>query len=165
MSKKVFTAAALTLAAAAAMATVTFDAASGTGFVGKGDVQLAFGWNNAALQANAGGLTFSYDAVETYDAECYWETQTGKGKVVVHDITVPRHTAIKGAVAHEARTHKQIDGFKLTGYAGAPVVNGVVPTIGAVCPGNNNGTVIAVTLVGSTSSLSVVYNGVSKPLQ
>ena len=31
----------------AALATVTFDPATGIGFVGKGDVQLAFGWNNA----------------------------------------------------------------------------------------------------------------------
>jgi len=27
------------------VAAVTFDASNGTGFVGKGDVQLAFGWN------------------------------------------------------------------------------------------------------------------------
>jgi hypothetical protein len=39
--------------ATAALAAVTFDVNTGFGFVGKGDVQLAFGWNNKALQTNA----------------------------------------------------------------------------------------------------------------
>lgn len=42
-----------------ALATVTFDPGTGTGFVGKGDVQNAFGWNNAQL------LVTSTDAVPT----------------------------------------------------------------------------------------------------
>jgi hypothetical protein len=32
---------------------VTFNETNGTGFVGKGDVQVAFGWNNKQLQTNA----------------------------------------------------------------------------------------------------------------
>jgi hypothetical protein len=43
----------------AASASVTVNS-NGTGFVGKGNVQTAFGWNNAALQANASGTTFSF---------------------------------------------------------------------------------------------------------
>ncbi|WP_028050393.1 hypothetical protein [Cellulomonas sp. URHD0024] len=42
--------------AGAAQASV---ASSGTGFVGKGDVQSALGWNNAKLQDNAEKLTFT----------------------------------------------------------------------------------------------------------
>lgn len=30
----------------------------GTGFVGKGDVQSVYGWNDADMQANAGSVTF-----------------------------------------------------------------------------------------------------------
>ncbi|MGY4645795.1 hypothetical protein [Cellulomonas sp. URHB0016] len=45
--------------AGAAQASVTLDAASGAGFVGKGDVQTALGWNNAVLQKNAESLTFT----------------------------------------------------------------------------------------------------------
>jgi hypothetical protein len=37
--------------AGAAFAAITFNPDDGTGFVGKGDVQEAFGWNNHALQA------------------------------------------------------------------------------------------------------------------
>lgn len=50
---------AVSLAAAPAMAAVTFDPATGKGFVGKGDVQLALGWNNSQLQQNAGSLLFT----------------------------------------------------------------------------------------------------------
>lgn len=57
--------AAVILTASAAGAAVTFDPATGTGFIGKGDVQTALGWNNKALQtaeAN-GGIAFTYKAV------------------------------------------------------------------------------------------------------
>jgi hypothetical protein len=50
----------LAIIPAAASASVTYDAATGKGFVGKGDVQTAYGWNNAALQANAAGVTFAF---------------------------------------------------------------------------------------------------------
>lgn len=43
---------------ATATASVTLNS-DGSGFVGKGDVQAAFGWTNAKLQQNAGGVTFS----------------------------------------------------------------------------------------------------------
>ncbi|MEV7181816.1 hypothetical protein, partial [Kitasatospora sp. NPDC093679] len=42
--------AAIALGATPASAAAGFDAATGTGFVGKGDVQTALGYNNAALQ-------------------------------------------------------------------------------------------------------------------
>ena len=46
--------------APAANAAVTFNETTGTGFVGKGDVQVAFGWNNKQLQTNATGVSFSF---------------------------------------------------------------------------------------------------------
>jgi len=46
--------------APAASAGVTFNETNGTGFVGKGDVQVAFGWNNKQLQTNATGVSFSF---------------------------------------------------------------------------------------------------------
>jgi opacity protein-like surface antigen len=56
--KKMLLAAGIALAtiSTAAVAAVTFDPATGTGFVGKGDIQLAFGWNNKAAQDNATAL-------------------------------------------------------------------------------------------------------------
>ena len=52
--------------ASAAQASVTIDA-DGKGFVGKGDVQTALGYNNSQMQANAGSLRFttSQDATQT----------------------------------------------------------------------------------------------------
>ena len=49
----------LALTIPAAHAAVTFDLATGTGFVGKGDVQTALGYNNAQLQKNASTLVFT----------------------------------------------------------------------------------------------------------
>jgi hypothetical protein len=45
-------------AGSAAHASATIDSA-GKGFVGKGDVQTAFGWNNQKVQQNANSLAFS----------------------------------------------------------------------------------------------------------
>lgn len=42
-----------------AAAAVTYDPATGHGFVGKGEVQIAYGWNNSALQKNAKDVTFT----------------------------------------------------------------------------------------------------------
>ena len=46
------------LASAGPASAYTMDAA-GQGFVGKGEVQSAFGWNNAKMQANQNGVTFT----------------------------------------------------------------------------------------------------------
>ena len=151
-------------ASAAALATVTFDSTTGTGFVGKGDVQLAFGWNNATLQKNASGVTFTYNAVDTYDAECYWETETGNGKIIVHDITVPKHTSVNATIAYDPRVRNQITGFNLKGF-GTTVTDGTVPVVGDACPGNNPGTIIGVTLTSSTGGLYVNYGTTSVLLQ
>ena len=52
--------------ASAAQAAVTIDDA-GKGFIGKGDVQTALGYNNTQMQANASKLKFttSQDATQT----------------------------------------------------------------------------------------------------
>ena len=47
-----------------AAAEVRLDPEAGTGFVGKGDVQDAFVWNDAALQQNALFVGFFYIATE-----------------------------------------------------------------------------------------------------
>jgi len=170
--KKILLAAAAATAfmSTAAVAIVTFDAESGTGFVGKGDVQLAFGWNNQRLQQNAGGVTFTYQAQDTYDVECYWETTTGNGRIVIHDIIVPRHVSVNASIAYEARKNSNglngpITGFNLNGF-GSIVSQGTVPEVGGSCPGQSQvATIIAVTETGSTGGLYVNYNGNSVLLQ
>jgi len=58
---------------AVALASVEWSPESG-GFVGKGDVQSAFGWNNATMQTNAAGVTFVYEVTGRYAFECEWWT-------------------------------------------------------------------------------------------
>jgi hypothetical protein len=148
-------AAALAVVSTAAFASVTFDSNTGLGFAGKGDVQIALGGlNNAQIQAQARSLAFSFNSVDAYDAECYWETVTGKGSVIVHDITVPKHQSVSADVAYDARSRNQVTGFNLKGL-GNVVTDGSVPQVGGACPGNNPGTVINVTQTGSTGGLYV----------
>ena len=159
---KLLTGLAAAAAATAAIATVTFNFTTGVGFVGKGDVQTAFVWNNATLQKNASGVSFAYKASDVYDVECYWETTTGNGKIIVHDITIPKHRNINATIAYDARTHKQIDGFNLTGFNGGEIDDKPVPQVGDSCPGNNPGTIINVTLVSSNvGGLYVTYGTTS----
>lgn len=154
-----------TIAAAAAtvaLATVTFNFSTGVGFVGKGDVQTAFGWNNAVAQNNALALSFAYKANDVYDVECYWTTTTGSGKIIVHDITIPKHRNINDTVAYDARSNKQINGFNLTGFNGGVINDKPIPQVGDSCPGGNPGTVIAVTLISSdVGGLYVTYGTTS----
>jgi hypothetical protein len=74
---------------AAVMAAVVFNPATGEGFVGKGDVQSAFGWNNARLQSNAGGVTFTFGAEVEQSVVCQHETGSQ---------TLTRHGTRSGSV-------------------------------------------------------------------
>lgn len=170
MKKLLLAVAATALVSSAAFATVTFDTNSGTGFVGKGDVQLAFGWNNQALQRNAAGVTFTYDSTDLYSVECEWDTTTGNGGTVHHDITVPRHTSVNSTIAYDPRKNSNglngpITGFFLNGF-GSSTTEGTVPVVGGNCPGNSNIALItSVTLVESSGGgLMVNYGGNSVPL-
>lgn len=155
-------------ASAVAFASVTFDPATGTGFVGKGDVQLAFGWNNQALQQNASGLTFSYLAEEHYKFDCTFTVEVGKDKVrEPRTQNRGKESSVDANVAFDARRSNQITGFNLTGF-GAVTTTGEAPENGGSCPGGqfNDGVISNVELVSSTGGgLRVLSNGISVPLQ
>lgn len=144
---------------------VSFNSADGTGFVGKGDVQTAFGWNNATLQNNADGVSFSYNATQTYAATCTWITGEGTKGEKTHNVDHNKTAEINSDISYDARKHQQIDGFILTGF-GTVSESGEVPEVGAPCPGNpgTDGVWTAVTLTGSSGGLYVNYDGQSKPL-
>ncbi len=93
------TAGALFVAAVPASATVVFDADKQTGFVGKGDVQLAFEWNNKQLQANAADGTFRYSATDVYKAVCIFTTGEGRNGEQVHNPTRTRTVGVGGDIA------------------------------------------------------------------
>lgn len=168
MRKNILTGAAATAFAATlalatpATAAVTFDPATGSGFVGKGDVQLAMTWNNQQLQKNASGITFSYESEEDYSAECEWVTGEGTRGKKTHKVSHKQSTSVVNAVAYDARVKNQITGFNLKGF-GVSSSSGSVPVVGGACPGNagHGGTWSSVELTGSSSGLYVSYSGVS----
>jgi hypothetical protein len=165
-------AAALVLSTAApALAAVTFDSATGTGFVGKGDVQLAFAWKNSTLQTNAKDVSFSYEAVDAYEAVCTFITGDGTRGEKVHNVDHKTKSGVKAALSGDPRQTKgqnQFTGFNLSGFDGEPqTVGGEVPVEGGPCPGNagHDGTWTSVTWVSGTGGLYATFGSVSHLLQ
>jgi hypothetical protein len=154
--------------AGAALADVTFDPATGMGFVGKGDVQSAFGWNNATLQANADYLTFTYKSVQEYEAVCTWTTGEGTKGEQTHNVTHTRETGIDSDLSYEVRKVVQVSGFFLEGFASGTSATGSVPVVGGACPGNqgHDGVWTSVTAVGEgdSTSLTVSFGGDTRVL-
>jgi hypothetical protein len=166
MRRSILAAAAATVfVSSAALAAVTFDFSTGMGFVGKGDVQTAFGWNNAQLQGNAAGVSFFVDDTATYSAVCTFVTGEGTPGEKTHDVTIPRHVSVNSDVQYDARTHRQIDGFELTGY-GDEDSSGDIPVVGQTCVAQDsngiaqNGTWSSVTLISASGGgLYVSFGG------
>jgi hypothetical protein len=157
------------LLVAVALATVTFDPATGIGFVGKGDIQIAYGWNNAQLQANAAGLSFTWVGTATYDATCEFTNLQGNPKEsVTHTAIHTTTTAVNDTIAYESRKNSQgaITGFNLTGFGTVSESGDPIPSVGDYCPGGNvgDGRYISVVKTSDTFALNAVYDGIVKQL-
>lgn len=96
-----------------AYAAVTFNPETGEGFVGKGDVQTFFGWNNKQLQDNAKNIQFRA-IVETVNE---WTCDRDAGPQ-----TQERNNEVSSqqVVTTVAREKNQVTGFNLEGYSGTP---------------------------------------------
>ena len=171
MNKMLLAAVAATaMISSAALASVTYDD-NGFGFVGKGDVQLAFGWNNKAAQTNANAVAFSFEAQESYAVTCEWETVTGgrNSKIIEHAVTNHRSSSLSSIVAYDARLKNQYTGYNLNGVTSSVVTGTATPEIGDACaqgggladpdPAPNDAVVTAVELESSTGGLYVTFNG------
>jgi hypothetical protein len=163
--KTLFRASALAaaLVAVPAFAAVTFNPEDGTGFVGKGDVQVAFTWNNKQLQENANGVSFSYDTIDSYSAVCTWTTGEGTPGEQTHNVSHKFSSAVLSALDADPRQvkgQKQFTGFILSGF-GATSETGSAPVVGGPCMGNqgHGGVWTSVTPNGSTGGLWVHHNG------
>ena len=122
----------LTLAAIAALATVSTAAlaavnvdSGGNGFVGKGDVQLAFGWNNKAAQTNAESVVFAYVEREEYEVYCQQTVGPAKNPRTFYN-SFDRKRKITSVVQYDARLKNQYTGYLLQGFSettatGAPL--------------------------------------------
>jgi hypothetical protein len=151
---------------AAVLAAVTFDPATGKGFVGKGDVQLAFGWSNAQLQANAKNVAFTFSQHEQYTGTCTFSVETGgvrNRQIRSVASTRVKNVNISGDVAYDLRMRNQITGFSLTGYQNNVTVTGAALQNGDPCEGGNvgDGVISDVVQTGYQAALNAVYNGTS----
>ena len=154
-----------------AVAIVTFDAATGTGFVGKGDVQTPFNLNNTQLQnlltscpntdAGTCPLSFQFSSTAHYLATCTWTTgENSPNGAKVHNIDLNRVAGVRGTLAYDVRRATQATGFNLTGYDGTGQTFGTVPVVGGQCVGGGegsdgngqDGTWTVVEFVGATSN-------------
>lgn len=127
---------------APASAAVQVDLDTLTGFVGKGDVQLETGWNNAQLQTNAGSVDFEVRIVATQDADWTCSRLNNGGKEVTLEKTTIINSTTSKAADTVARDKKgQITGFNLNGIASVstppPTTEG--PAVGACAEGAGAG--------------------------
>src|SRR6476661_5999560 len=96
---------------AAALANVAVD--NGVGFVGKGDVQTALGWNNAAFDKGVASLKFTVSGekvIADYKMSCY-----GSDAIGHRIISQPGTITVTATPVLNAGNGKQITGFDLTG--------------------------------------------------
>ena len=134
---------AMLVAAGAVFAAYTFDPATGKGFVGKGDVQLIYGWNNTQLQNNAKLVDFRTSTTSETSWTCSRPAPTPNDPT--REITQQRHTTtttqgLATTVARETSKGKDgpVTGFNLTGYDAPPTVTTDGPEIGS-CPATPSG--------------------------
>ncbi|CAM3854092.1 hypothetical protein [Mesobacillus thioparans] len=144
--------------ASSSLAAVTYDSSAGTGFVGKGDVQQALGWNNAELQKQAKNLVFTYETVNTYAVTVTWTTGEGTRGEKVHNVTNQNTVTLSSGVTYDPRKSNQFTGFNITGID--KTENGELQ-VGDEYPGNSGHIITNVEKIPSTGTLYV--NGV--PLQ
>jgi hypothetical protein len=154
---------------AMAMAAVTFDPVTAKGFVGKGDVQLTYGWNDKTFQSKAAGVTFEVNrTVSTvYTWECL-NTNNGRTSEKDADST----TKSKGVYTSVGRDSKgRITGFVLNGFASGEetIINSSTAVTG-VCTGQSvpvrdlDGNIIITSETTATANLFVNSEGVKYQL-
>ncbi|QYJ74982.1 hypothetical protein [Shewanella sp. FJAT-52076] len=97
-----------------AMAAVTYDE-HGVGFVGKGDIQSIYDWNNSDLQQNATQLSFQFIGAGKVTWLCEWWTGPDNNRKY-HTVSESAD-AVSATVAMDPRKNKQgqITGFQLLG--------------------------------------------------
>jgi len=141
-----------------AFAAVVFDPETGTGFVGKGDVQTVLGLNNAQMQAQAPNLVFTYETTDTYQVINAWATGNAVNPVSLnyHTATVTTSIGVNNSVIYDSRKNSQgqVTGFNMTGY-GTVVVDGTIPVVSP--------TVTYVTFTWTTQEWDGTYDTVPNP--
>lgn len=142
------------------------DNGDGTWFVGKGDVQEFFGWNNPRMQANAPWIEFRIESSVTTTWTCTRVQTLGNGGT--NEIVQNRHnsSSTQGVFTTLGRTNSagQNTGFNLTLDGSVTVLNDG-PAVGS-CPANPSGFVYddnAVTVTSGGGLQIMVRSGAPGP--
>ncbi|PYE50944.1 lipoprotein [Deinococcus yavapaiensis] len=91
---------------------------NGVGWVGKGDVQTAFNWNNAQAQRYVQNVTFTFEQSVRYELDCYKEVEVGRDREIkTITRTVKRTSNINATITYEARKTGQWTGYNLKGFS------------------------------------------------
>lgn len=152
-----------------AFASVTFDPATGTGFVGKGDVQLLFGWSNKQLQDNA--VNFTYNAQTVTVSEVSWVCTNDKNEnTQERERTTTVTDSTTGVVSATARVKNQITGFNLTGFSSSSSTSSNTTEGNPLnsCPSGNNWSLTTpagdADIISSETTGGLFVNGVELPI-
>jgi hypothetical protein len=151
-----------------AFAGVGFDSATGTGFVGKGDAQLAFGWNNKQAQTEARNVSFSFKSQQKYDITCEWDTVTGgkNSKVIEHAVEIHKTTNVNSSILSDPRKTGQYTGYNLNGFGSTVETGGPIPAVGDSCQQAHATAVVTdVFSAGATGGLIMSWGAMSVQLE
>jgi hypothetical protein len=113
MKSSILTLAACLALSTAAHADVVYDE-NGVGFVGKGDLQSLYDWNNSMLQENAASVQFRLLSSGSASWTCSGVNPAGKPVTQSHSI---ESVAVESGVSFSARKNQsgQVTGFVLNG--------------------------------------------------
>jgi hypothetical protein len=151
---------AVALGASATWAEVSINAAGGFGWVGKGDVQQAYGWNNKTLQTNAQGVSFEVKEHQKLTIVCEIEKELGKVVEVRYpELNITRNV-ISTTDSDPRQNNSRFTGYRLNGY-GFQTASGSKESynVGDACTAQGTeGKVVSVTSAGHTQVFAV-YGG------
>jgi hypothetical protein len=130
----------------------------GYGFVGKGDVQLIYGWNNKDLQDNAVDVEFRI--ISSSVTETTWTCDRDSGPQT-QERTNTTTTTTQEVVTTVARVRNQITGFLLEGFMGDPTETSESdgPDIGSCPAGWTAIDLTDTTYPGEDNGVQVSING------
>lgn len=136
--KKSLVALALVGVATAAWATVTFNASSGTGFIGRGDVITFCG---KACLVTAPSIVYTEQVQYAYDCLAVWDTETGgKNTKTIHHVNLQSRqrtvtsTAQVDVNTRQAPGNSNISGYLLQGFGSVLGSQFTEASAAATCP-------------------------------
>lgn len=149
------------LPAAAADASTTLDPDTGTGFVGKGDLQLPWVWSDAQLQANYADTVLTLKQHQVSLGLCEgWSEATRNKASELKSKESTRTTNLFTTLAWSARSTgktPKVTGINLSGLGDSKEA-GDVFTPGEACQiGNVAGKIVSITVTEETTSLLANY--------